>query len=68
MQNYNPGCVDLSSLQDWERLDAKGEFFYACNRSENWYDVNTSVFYNKVGCQSQDGFTVSTGQIIATVA
>lgn len=46
----------------------KGEFFYACNSSENWYDVNMNVFYNKTGCQSQNGFTVSADQSMATVA
>lgn len=51
--------------KDWME---RGEFFYACNSSENWYDVNMNVFYNKTGCQSQNGFTVSAGQSRATVA
>lgn len=51
--------------KDWME---RGEFFYACNSSENWYDVNMNVFYNKIGCQSQNGFTVSAGQSMATVA
>lgn len=68
MQNENTGCVNFSSLEGWERLNGEGEFFYACNSSENWSDVNMNVFYNKIGCQSQNGFTVSAGQSMATVA
>lgn len=59
--------MDLSLLEGWDCMQ-RGGFFYVCNSSENWYDVNMNVFYNKIGCQSQDGFTVSTGQSTATAA